>query len=115
MEKREFEGSGTDRDPSHRAGADRAAEPSTEVRRTPAARPLSLGTAQRIQASAGNRALARIMAQRRAPAPVPETAPAPASENEAAAPDESLPVQRLARPPGGVDAQVQHSQVRCSR
>lgn len=68
MEKR-VEDSGADRDAPDRPKADRADAPQGDARRAPAARPLNVFAAQRIQASAGNRALAGMIAQRRTTAP----------------------------------------------
>jgi hypothetical protein len=123
------QGQGPDLSPTRtpRLGGDRAAEPPAETRSAPPRRTLSVSTAQRIQSAAGNRALAGMIAQRRATAsPVaaspssvsaatPTTAePAAESpepdltpERDAAAPAQRLagvPVQRLQRPPAASSA-----------
>ncbi|MEV7630453.1 hypothetical protein AB0O15_46335, partial [Actinoplanes sp. NPDC089786] len=74
-----------DRDPERRTpltpvpSEERAPEAPAAARRAPAARPFTVGTAQRIQSAAGNRALAGMIAQRRATAQAPA---APVTESE---------------------------------
>ncbi|GLZ00744.1 hypothetical protein [Actinoplanes sp. NBRC 103695] len=87
-----------DHDPERRSSPaphrtdEQATDSPGEARRAPAARPFSVGTAQRLQSAAGNRALSGMIAQRRAPATAagPATAPptpaGPATDTATAAP-----------------------------
>ncbi|MGW4161406.1 HPC2 multi-domain protein [Streptomyces sp. NPDC004788] len=108
-----------ERSPEHRVRPDggQVAESPATTRPAPAVRPLSARTAQLIQAGAGNRALAGMIAQRRA-AEIPATGAKPSTAEPrelapparppvdgllvAEAPEPSGPtatVQRYARPP----------------
>ncbi|MEV6638161.1 hypothetical protein AB0M54_46320, partial [Actinoplanes sp. NPDC051470] len=104
-----------DRDPERRTpltpvpSEERAPEAPAAARRAPAARPFTVGTAQRIQSAAGNRALAGMIAQRRATAQAPAAPvieseglvhPAdPAGEHDAVAPVQRLVGPEAAAPP----------------
>ena len=108
-----------ERSPEHRVQQDggQVAESPATTRRAPENRPLNARTAQLIQAAAGNRALAGMIAQRRAaekpvveskpstaetPAVAPPARPRVDSLLAAEPPDPSRPtavVQRYARPP----------------
>src|SRR5262245_57487665 len=99
----------TDRTPQResRAKDGPESEPAAAAHRAPTARPFSLSTAQRFQSAAGNRALAGMIAQRRATTTAPAAPGTPATAEPATttiepdpAPKHDLPApaQSLASP-----------------